>query len=216
MVPDPLVIRIAQRVQRRRVSATRIVGVLLAAGQGSRFGADKLLAPLPSPSFGSPEPGIVGAKACAALAAVLPTPIAVIRPGDHRLAMVLQAHGADVIECPRAPEGMGASLACAVAAAPDAIGWVIALADMPWIRPDTIARVADAIAGGAIVAAPFYDGRRGHPVGFGRACHAELVGLSGDEGARAVLARHAGDLWQIPVDDPGILRDVDTPADLRG
>ena len=50
-----------------------------------------------------------------------------------------------MIECPRAQEGMGASLACGVMASPDASGWIVALADMPWIRPATIQSVAAAL-----------------------------------------------------------------------
>jgi molybdenum cofactor cytidylyltransferase len=99
---------------------------------------------------------------------------------------------------------------------PQAAGWVVALADMPWIAPESIARVAAAVATGAQVAAPFHRGERGHPVGFGRACYAELAALSGDIGARAVIAAHRDALVRIDVDDLGILRDVDAPADLAG
>ncbi len=86
---------------------------------------------------------------------------------------------------------------------------------MPWILPSTIARVAAAVADGAPVAAPFHDGRRGHPVGFSAACYVMLAALAGDEGAKAVVAAHADSLARIDVDDAGILRDVDTLADLK-
>jgi molybdenum cofactor cytidylyltransferase len=158
---------------------------------------------------------VVGVAACRNLIAAVPTVVAVVRPGDAALAAALSAAGARVIECPRADEGMGASLACGVQAAADADGWIVALADMPWIRPDTIARVATALTEGAIVAAPFHEGVRGHPVGFARACGLELAALAGDEGAKSVLAAHRQQLVRIDVDDPGALRDVDTPQDLR-
>ncbi len=109
---------------------------------------------------------------------------------------------------------MGASLACGIRATSDAAGWVVALADMPWIRPETIVEVAAAIARGAVVAAPFYRGERGHPVGFGKACGPTLSALRGDAGARSVLAERAGAMVRIDVDDPGIARDIDTPSDL--
>jgi molybdenum cofactor cytidylyltransferase len=86
---------------------------------------------------------------------------------------------------------------------------------MPWVLPSTIARVAAAVADGAPVAAPFHDGMRGHPVGFSAACYATLAALTGDEGAKAVVAAHADSLARIDVDDAGTLRDVDTPADLE-
>jgi molybdenum cofactor cytidylyltransferase len=86
---------------------------------------------------------------------------------------------------------------------------------MPWILPSTIARVAAAVADGAPVAAPFHDGKRGHPVGFSRACYDRLAALTGDEGAKSVVARYADELAHIDVDDPGTLRDVDTRKDLE-
>ncbi|MGE5712793.1 MAG: nucleotidyltransferase family protein, partial [Betaproteobacteria bacterium] len=90
-------------------------------------------------------------------------------------------------------------------------GWVIALADMPAIQPDTLRRVVDALKAGAATVAPTYRGRRGHPVGFSAAMRSELLASAGDIGARSVLARHPPQL--IEVDDPGVLYDVDTPED---
>jgi molybdenum cofactor cytidylyltransferase len=109
---------------------------------------------------------------------------------------------------------MGASLACGVAAAGDADAFVIALADMPWIRPATIGAVVEALAGGADIAAPVQRGERGHPVGFAGRHRDALAALSGDEGARAVVARNRSGLVLVPVDDPGALRDVDERAGL--
>jgi molybdenum cofactor cytidylyltransferase len=154
--------------------------------------------------------------ACRNLAAAIPEVIAVVRPGDTALAAALAGAGARVVECGNAAAGMGASLACGVQASSAALGWIVALADMPWIRPDTIARVADALRSGAPLAAPFHAGERGHPVGFGRACLAELSALGADEGAKSVVTAHRNAMVRIEVDDPGVLRDVDTPRDLSG
>ena len=85
---------------------------------------------------------------------------------------------------------------------------------MPWIASSTIARVAAAIAEGAFVAAPFYQGHRGHPVGFGAACFAGLAALTGDDGAKSIVVSHRETLVRIDVDDAGALRDVDRPSDL--
>ena len=188
-----------------------VIGILLAAGRGVRFGGDKLLARMGSQVAGE----CVGSLACRNLLAALPRVIAVVRPDDRALAAALGASGARIVRCPRADEGMGASLACGVASAPDAAGWIVALADMPWVAPQTIARVAAAITEGAPIAAPFHQGERGHPVGFGRACYEALVALGSDEGAKSIVAAHRDSLARIDVDDPGILRDVDTPADLQ-
>jgi molybdenum cofactor cytidylyltransferase len=87
---------------------------------------------------------------------------------------------------------------------------------MPWLRPDTIAKVAEAVRNGAPLAAPYHAGQRGHPVGFGKAFRVELSALGADEGAKSVVAAHQSALVRIEVDDPGVLRDVDTPQDLGG
>lgn len=184
-----------------------IAGVLLAAGSSSRFGGPKLLQPL---ADGTP----LGVAAARNLRAAVDFAVAVVRPEDQVLAERLAAEGLAVAACPRAAEGMGASLACGVRAAEGAQGWLIALADMPGIRPDTIRQVLRHLAAGAPLAAPVYQGRRGHPVGFSRAFREALCRLSGDEGARALLAAHAADLEGFACDDPGVLLDIDTPADL--
>jgi molybdenum cofactor cytidylyltransferase len=110
---------------------------------------------------------------------------------------------------------MGASLATAVAASGGVAGWVVALADMPFIRPETIGKVAAALAGGAAIVAPVYRGERGHPVGMSSRFRAQLEALSGDEGARALLKQHLALVKFIEVDDPGVCRDIDTPDDLH-
>ena len=185
----------------------RIVGLLLAAGASSRFGADKLLHDLP---HGVP----MAVQAARHLKAVLPDVIAVVRPGGD-LERRLGAEDVAVVVCERADEGMGASLACAVRAAREADGFVVALADMPFVRPSSILAVRDALAAGAALAAPYWRARRGHPVGISARFRPVLEGLAGDEGARALLARHAAELIKVPVGDPGVLRDIDRPEDLQ-
>ncbi|MCK6431127.1 MAG: NTP transferase domain-containing protein, partial [Burkholderiaceae bacterium] len=142
---------------------------------------------------------------------------AVVRPIDDEpqraLHAALAAAGCRLVVCERAGEGMGASLACGVRAASDAAGWLIALADMPAIAPATIAAVAQALRTGHMAAAPFVGDRRGHPVGFSAACFEELARLTGDAGARSVLADHPP--FRVAVDDPGALLDIDSPSDLK-
>ncbi len=193
----------------------RIVGVLLAAGRGARFGGGKLLVPIPSASHGVGSGTPVGVAAAVHLMAALNEVVVVVRPGDGMLQHALADTGARVVECPRADDGMGASLACGVAAAADADGWIVALADMPWIAPGTIAAVADMLRGGAAIAAPAHRGTRGHPVGFARTYGPLLTVLTGDEGARTILAAQPSDVRLVAVDDPGIMRDVDHPRDLH-
>jgi molybdenum cofactor cytidylyltransferase len=109
---------------------------------------------------------------------------------------------------------MGASLACGVRASRDADGWVIALADMPFVLPSTIVGIVQALRDGAPIAAPVHGGARGNPVGFAREYCAELTGLSGDVGAKHILRRDAARVVPVPVEDAGIHRDIDTPESL--
>lgn len=193
---------------------TRIAGILLAAGRGTRFGGDKMLAPLPDGALKMPAGTLMGVAAATHLASALPDSIAVVRIGDIVLADTLRGAGLRIVECATADEGMGKSLASGVIATSDARGWVVALADMPWITPTTIRVVADALDAGASIVAPRYRGTRGHPVGFSRRHFAALCALEGDEGARSIVAAHSDELTLLDVDDPGIVRDVDTPAAL--
>ncbi len=185
-----------------------IHGILLAAGEGSRFGGNKLLA--------LTDRGVPLAVAALRVLVVAGLDVvAVVRPGDSALAGLLEREGARVITPPEAGRGMGHSLAQGVAAAARAEGWILALADMPHVRSKTVIALCDALRQGRPLAAPVYMGRRGHPVGFARRYRPELLGLNGDRGARAVLQRHAEDLSLIPVDDPGVVCDIDRPEDLR-
>jgi molybdenum cofactor cytidylyltransferase len=192
----------------------RIVGILLAAGEGARFGGAKLLAPLPSAAHGASAGTPIGVAAAMHLMAALNDVVAVVRPRDHAISHALAGTGARIVACDRAAEGMGASLACGVREAEAADGWVIALADMPWIAPPSISAVADAIAGGAEIAAASFRGQRGHPVAFAKAYFNLLVELGGDAGARAIVEARRWMLRTVEVDDPGVVRDVDRREDL--
>ena len=184
-----------------------IVGLLLAAGSASRFGSDKLQHALPH--------GVaIAVQAARHLRGEIPRVIAVIRPNSPDLAKALSAEGCELVVCENAAEGMGASLACAARAAGKADGYLVALADMPFVRRTSIAAVRDALAAGAPLAAPYFHARRGHPVAISGAYHAQLLALKGDEGAKRLLQENAASLVKIPVGDPGVIRDIDTPQDL--
>lgn len=193
-----------------------ITGILLAAGRGSRFGADKLMAALPAAFADIPAGTPIGVAAGIRLHCAITDALAVVRDDQSVLAALLRDYGLQTVACPDADRGMGATLACGVAASRDADGWVIALADMPWILPKTIRAIVAALASGADIVAPAFGGRRGHPVGFARRHFDALAASSGDAGARAIVAANPGRLTLIDVDDPGVVRDVDVPRDLPG
>ncbi len=187
---------------------SRVTGILLAAGSGSRFGSDKLLHPLLT---GIP----ISVTSARNLLAVAPRSFAVVRPGADTLAGLLEKEGLQVIVCENAAEGMGASLACVARVAIEEEGaWMIALADMPFIRASTLQAVHDALASGLQLVAPYFRTRRGHPVGIGERHREGLLAAAGDEGARKLLEQHVAELVKIPVGDPGVIRDIDRPSDL--
>ncbi|MGB5259261.1 MAG: nucleotidyltransferase family protein [Gammaproteobacteria bacterium] len=180
-------------------------GILLAAGQGTRFGSNKLMYPLAD--------GTSMAVACARnLQTVLAHCIAVVHDAHSDVAHLLAEAGLQVSANPRALAGMGTSIACGVAASPNASGWVIALADMPEVPVGVIRAVADALAQGADIVAPVFQGQRGHPVGFAARHGPALCNLQGEYGARDIITAHRDTLALIATEDRGVIHDIDTPA----
>ena len=189
------------------IYAHRPVAILLAAGSSTRFGGHKLSHLID----GVP----MALKSAITLKTALGDVLVGMRPQDS-LAPTLSGEGLSVILCDRAPEGMGGTLAQVVAATPAcASGYIIALADMPFIRADSIRAVAAALQSGAKLVAPAYRGERGHPVGLAASYRDGLLALTGDAGARGIIKRDAAQMQLIEVDDPGVLRDIDTRADLQ-
>jgi molybdenum cofactor cytidylyltransferase len=187
-----------------------VLGLLLAAGASRRFAGPKLTQPL---ADGTP----VCLAAARNLRLALGEVLAVLRSGDGELAAVLASEpGVRTLICAEAELGMGHSLACGVRASAGSDGWIIALGDMPWVRPATIAQVARCLRDGAPIVAPECQGRRGHPVGFGADFGPALMALCGDLGARRLLRRHAALVHSFDCDDRGCLADVDRPQDLVG
>ena len=189
-----------------------MIGILLAAGFSRRFGvANKLLHPLPDGR------GIAMAAA-EHLITALPVSVAVVRADNQALSHALKGLGFHVVFCDANATQMADSLVLAVAYAsnlsPTAKGFVIALADMPYIAPSTINAVASQILQGAEIVIPTYAGKRGHPVGFSAKYRDALMRLSGDEGAKSIVKTHADQVLLLACDDTGILADIDTPDDL--
>lgn len=185
--------------------------IVLAAGTGSRFGASghKLMQHLGAFS-------VLGTTLRQVLSTHLPVVVVttegLVDAASHHVAsrdvVVVPAVGT----APSQPLGMGYSIAMGVAARPHASGWLVLPGDMPMVQPRTLLAVAAALDHYAIAYAQ-HRGRRGHPVGFGAELYSELVKLSGDEGARRLIARYPA--HGVEVDDPGVLIDVDTEADLE-
>ncbi|WOJ93261.1 nucleotidyltransferase family protein [Congregibacter variabilis] len=136
------------------------------------------------------------------------------RAQDDVLASMLRAESIACLRCVRAEEGMGATLSEGVAALGDVPGVLVALADMPGLLSQTIMQLVEHADSHRIVY-PVYEGRRGHPVLFGRRFLSQLKALSGDVGGSNVLMDNAESCVPLAVDDAGAVLDVDTPGDLQ-
>lgn len=195
------------------------VGILLAAGKSTRFGSNKLLYPLIE---NTPMILVSAAK----LVSILPHSIVVINRALSTLTTQLEQMGLHVVINEQAEQGLGSSIACGVRASKyvseltndntchDASSWLIMLADMPYIKTQTIMLLTDKLKEGARMIAPVFDQQRGHPVGFNQCYRNELLALNEDMGARQVLKNHQSELELVSVNDEGILIDVDQASDV--
>ncbi|WP_122310002.1 NTP transferase domain-containing protein [Pseudomonas amygdali] len=185
----------------------KVFALVLAAGRSRRFGGDKRQAALPcgrtlltaSLENTGNEFGYVGL---------------VLRTDDDAEALGIPAH-VTIIRSEHADLGMGHSLASGIAALMDSAAEAVAilLADMPWIKPQTLRDLA-AMANPQRIAVPMHGGQRGHPVIIGRQFWPTLLTLEGDQGAKALIMNNPKVCDVLNCDDPGILRDADTPSAL--
>lgn len=189
--------------------------IVLAAGLGSRFaGAGHKLEQLLS---AADDNGIAAAVMSHTLRHALASglPVLVVTTADLAPLAHQDVAERDVLVVPKAApirgRGMGDSIAAGVAARSDAPGWLLLPADMPRVKPSTLQAVAQALSSHAVAFAQ-HQGRRGHPVAFGAELYSELTALTGDEGARRLVARYPS--FAVEVDDPGVLIDIDTSEDL--
>jgi molybdenum cofactor cytidylyltransferase len=185
---------------------TRPTVVVLAAGKGSRFkGSSHKL----EQSLGGLS--VLGRTLRNAVESHLPVVVVTTQPLAAVAAQIVAARDVVVVPQALAEMGMGHSIAAGIAARADSPGWLLLPGDMPMVRPATMLAVAAALEHHPVAYAQ-YQGRRGHPVGFAAELYSELMMLSGDEGARRIVARYPA--IGVDVDDPGTLLDLDTEADL--
>ncbi|WP_435952924.1 nucleotidyltransferase family protein [Dryocola sp. BD626] len=133
----------------------------------------------------------------------------VTRPENQQVQHACAARG--VSFTPVASPGLGDTLAAGVAATSRWNGWLLHLADMPFVPACAFVQIADALAQHSIVR-PRVDGQPGHPVGFSSAWRDKLVALTGDSGARELLRGQP--VRFIDFDNSALLRDIDLPSQL--
>lgn len=199
-------------VTRRSEAAAggRVAGVVPAAGASARMGTPKGLLQLEGSTFARRVTAALRDGGCDPV-------LFVVRAGDTRLAAEARAAGATVLENPDPGPGPLSSLRLALghlAGTADHVVWLPL--DHPRVQARTVeALIAEARTHDAPVTLPVHEDSRGHPAVFGRAVFAELLDPDLDGGARTVVHRHLGSARLVDTDDPGVLLDVDTPAEYR-
>ena len=182
--------------------------LILAAGFGRRFGADKRAHKLP-------DGRTLLQATCERYAEVYEHLCVILRPEDEALARQVRAWpgNPEIALAADATLGMGHSLAAGVRTIADDWSWAsVVLGDMPYIQAATLRQLLEAFfdRDAEYIVQPVCDGRPGHPVTFPGSCFAALCQLTGDEGARTLL-KNSDRLLRLPVGDQGVLADVDTP-----
>ena len=186
-----------------RAAEVRIAGLILAAGASRRMGRPKALLPYQGETFLDRQIGLLGAV-CADVVVVLGHQAESIRAGLARNAQ------ARFVENPEPERGMLSSLQTGLAAT-EADAVLFTPLDYPAVRAETVAAIAARLGEGAELVVPRHDGRHGHPVGIAWRLAEEILALPLAAQARDVIHRHTASY--LEVDDPGVLRDVDDPAE---
>ena len=184
-----------------------VAGILLAAGASTRLGQPKQLLPYRGQT-------LLRRAAETGLAAGLAPLVVVIGPDPEAMRQELSGLPVQIVENPCYLEGQSTSMRAGLAALPPTTNAVVMLlVDLPAVDASVVRELVDAWgASGWPIVRPTYKGLSGNPVLFEARFFPELAATEGDEGGRAVLRAHTGDVYLLPVDNPGVLHDVDTWA----
>jgi molybdenum cofactor cytidylyltransferase len=185
-------------------------GIILAGGASSRMGRPKALLRIQGEGFLDRLIGLFSPLTSSTVV-VLGYQAELIR------ASLKRSQEAVFTVNPEPERGMLSSLQCGLRAAPPDVDAILFTpVDYPAIRSSTIRALMDAYQRHRPpVALPVYGGNNGHPVCVSSQVAAELLALPPSAQARDVIRRYRGDTWLEPVNDPGILHDVDSPADYE-
>ncbi|MDW3207651.1 MAG: molybdopterin-binding/glycosyltransferase family 2 protein [Alphaproteobacteria bacterium] len=194
------------------MAAPRIAGILLAAGQSRRMGpVNKLLETLDGKS-------LVRHAAETMLAAGVDSATAVTGHESDRVRKALDGLDMAYTLNPDYARGLSETVKRGVASVPDeADGALICLGDMPRVQASTIRKLIAAFdpVEGRSICVPVHNGKRGNPVLLSRRFFAEIMELSGDSGAKALISAYEDQVAEVAVDDPFIFLDLDTPEALE-
>ncbi len=191
-------------------SAIKTAGIILAAGASSRMGKPKQLLP-----FGKTT--LLGQVIHNARQSDLHEIIVVLGHGADKIQQSLDLSGTRTILNPAYQSGQSTSLKAGLDAVSDPCqGIMFLLGDQPLVTADIINHLTSLFADSPDkIIIPCLDGQRGNPVILPLSLFPHIPSLSGDRGARALFDRFKHLILRVPVLDPAILTDVDTPADYQ-
>jgi molybdenum cofactor cytidylyltransferase len=187
-----------------------VYGVILAGGTSSRLGRPKQLLPLG-------DRPVLAHIVANALASALDGVIVVLGHEAAAIQAQIALGTARVVVNDRYREGQSTSLRAGLAALPsDASAALFILGDQPLIGPAVLdALIAAYHQNAAPIVMPTYHGRRGNPVLLRRELFPALAQITGDQGARGVIAEHSQEVLAIPIATPPPTDDLDTPEDYE-
>lgn len=186
-----------------------VAGAVLAGGASQRMGTDKALLTCGGKRFLDLLAGALREGGCRPV-------LAVAGRSAPRLRAGCRLEDVHLVVNPDPSRGQISSLRCALDAAGDTDGLVVLLVDQGRVEPATVRAVRQALAS-APIAVACYGGRRGHPTGFGRDTFGMLRSPRADRGARVVVSEieAGGRVQWVDVDDPGVVRNLNTPEDYE-
>jgi molybdenum cofactor cytidylyltransferase len=190
--------------------ASLFAAIVLAAGTSTRMGTAKQLLRLDDRPLLQHVLDCVRASAAKEIVLVLGFAAEEIRRG-------IDVQNVRVVFNESYRQGMGTSLKAGLSAVdPQCAGALIVLADQPFVRPATLdLLMAEHHRSKAQIVIPTYRGFRGNPVLLDRSVFAEVMALGGDIGCRAIFGDHLEGIVKLPVDDAGILLDIDRQSDFE-
>ena len=187
-----------------------IVGIILSAGESKRMGTPKQLLPWRNTIILQQVIDNASASQLGMLLLILGS------SADAIAAKITTTSKTRILINHDFKAGMSSSVKCGIKNAPtDAEAYMLLLGDQPFIGPDIIDKLIHSYGAGRHgIVVPVYNGQRGHPVIFDSRYKQELLAING-QGAKEVTEKHAPDIFEVQVDAPDVLADIDTPQDYR-
>lgn len=188
----------------------KVKAVVLCAGLSSRMGTNKLLLPWADKT-------VIETTITNCLRSKIAGVTVVVGNQRERFKQILQPYQVDFVDNVCFSQGMSTSVRGGIeriAKDAETDGVLLLPGDMPFVKPDTIDRIIETYVDlHSSIVIPIFQGKKGHPVLFDRSLFPELHCILGDIGARKVVARHESSVYYLPVDDPGVHIDIDSPEE---